>query len=74
MTTKPFLTIAIAGCLFLMAACAPQSELVKINTDMSELRGEKAATKTQIKELQKRLDMLDANSRGTVDAQKVMAD
>jgi tol-pal system protein YbgF len=74
MTTKPFLTIAVGGCLFLMAACAPQSELVKINTDMSELRGEKAATKTQIKELQKRLDMLDANSRGTVDAQKVMAD
>jgi len=72
MTTKPFL--AIAGCLFLMAACAPQSELVKINTDMSELRGERAATKTQVKEIQKRLDVLDANIRGTVDVQRVIAD
>jgi tol-pal system protein YbgF len=72
MTTKPF--FAIAGCLFLMAACAPQSELVKINTDVSELRGERSATKTQIKEMQKRLDVLDANIRGTVDVQRVMAD
>jgi tol-pal system protein YbgF len=72
MTIKLF--PAIAGCLFLMAACAPQSELVKINTDLSALRGERAATKAQLQELRKRLDALDANISGTVDAQKVMAD
>lgn len=72
MTIKPFLVIA--GCLFLTAACVPQSELVKINADMSELREERSTTNAQVRELQKRLNVLDANVRGTVDVQKVMAD
>jgi len=72
MMTKHFHTIAV--CLFLMAACAPQSELVKIKSDMSELRGEKSASKAQVDELQKRVDVLTANVRGTGEVQKVMAD
>jgi tol-pal system protein YbgF len=72
MTTKPYL--AIAGCLLLMAACAPQAELVKINSEMNNLRDERFATTARVQQLQKRLDVLDANVRGTVDVQKVMAD
>jgi len=72
MTTKLF--FAITSCLLLMAGCAPQSELVKIRTDLSALREERSATKSQVQGLQKRLDVLDANIRGTVDVQKVSAD
>lgn len=80
MTTKPFL--AITSCLFLLAACAPQAELVKIRNDMSGLREDTKTTKAQVGELQKRLDqdvekrleILDANIKGTVDLQKATAD
>jgi tol-pal system protein YbgF len=72
MTIKPYL--AIAGCLLLMAACAPQAELVKINSEMNEIRDQRFATTARVQELQKRVDVLDANVRGTVDVQKVMAD
>jgi len=83
MTTKPFLSIA--ACLFLLAACAPQAELVKTRTDMDGLRDDVKTTKARVQEVQKRLDQdlqslqkrlagIDANVKGTVDAQKVMAD
>ena len=83
MTTKPFLSIT--ACLFLLAACAPQAELVKTRTDMDGLRDDVKTTKARVQEVQKRLDQdlqplkkrldsIDANVKGTVDAQKVMAD
>ena len=72
MTTKPFLTIT--SCLLLLAACVPQAEIVKISTDMSEQREDTKATKEQILYLQKRLDSLNANVKGTDDIQKALAD
>ncbi|MCK9418597.1 MAG: tol-pal system protein YbgF [Nitrospirae bacterium] len=72
MTTKPFL--AITSFLLLLAACVPQAEIVKISTDMSEQREDTRATKDQVMYLQKRLDILDANVKGTVDMQKALAD
>jgi tol-pal system protein YbgF len=69
----------------LLAACAPQAELVKTRSDMDGLRDDVKTTKARVQEvqkrldqdlqsLQKRLDSIDANVKGTVDAQKVMAD
>ncbi len=80
MTAKPLLTIS--GILFLLAACAPQAELVKTQSEMTDLRQDVKNTKALAQELQKRLDrdilkrldMLDENVKGSVDAQKVMAD
>jgi tol-pal system protein YbgF len=72
MTTKPYL--AITGCLLLMAACVPQSEIVKMSSGISEQREDTKATKEQIQYLQKRLDILSANVKGGSDTQKALAD
>jgi tol-pal system protein YbgF len=72
MTSKLFL--AITGSLLLLAACVPQSEIVKMNNDVSAQRETTRATKEQLLYLQKRLDILNANIKGTVDLQKVLAD
>ncbi len=67
--------------LIIITACAPQAELVKTRSDMSDLREDLKTTKARMLELQKhnqdlqkRLDAVDANVKGSVDAQKVMAD
>jgi len=67
--------------LLFLAACAPQAELVKTRSDMNDLREDVKSAKTNIQDMQrldqdmqKRLDLLDANVRGTLDVQKVMAD
>ena len=72
--------VIIAG-IFLLAACAPQAELVKTRTDVNDMRQDTKTAKARIAELQKlveqdqkRLDVLEANVRGTTDVQKVMAD
>jgi tol-pal system protein YbgF len=68
-----------------LAACAPQAELVKTRSDMDGLRDDVKTTKTRVLEmqksldkdilsLQKRLDSLDTNVKGTGDVQKLMAD
>lgn len=57
-----------------LAACATQAGLVKTESDISTLRTDVKAAKTSIHEMQKRVDMLDANIKGTVDLQKVVAD
>jgi len=83
MTAKPILSITALA--LLLAACAPQAELVKTRSDMNELREEIKTLKARSPELQKRLDQdtlslqkrldaLDANIKGGVDSQKVMAD
>jgi tol-pal system protein YbgF len=72
MTTRPF--YYITGCLLLLAACVPQAEMVKISTDVTESRETSKATKEQVLYLQKRLDILDANIKGTVDMQRALAD
>jgi tol-pal system protein YbgF len=71
--------------ILLASACAPQAELVKTRSDMDNLREDVKTTKARLQDVQKRLDQdvqgmqkrieaLDANVKGTVDAQKVMAD
>jgi len=79
MTTKILLATAL---LLSLTACAPQAELVKTKNEMYDLRENNKAMKVRVEELQKRLDhdiqkrldVLDANIKGTVDVQKVMAD
>lgn len=83
MRTFPFITIV--SFLLLLAACAPQAELVKTRSDMGDLREDVKTLKARnlelqkrldhdIQNMQKRLDALDANIKGSVDVQKVMAD
>lgn len=71
MTIKHLLMVTL---LFSLAACAPQSELVKAKSDITDVREDVKENKAQIQGLQKRLDMVDANVKGTVDMQKAMAD
>ncbi len=76
---KPFI---IVGIFMILAACAPQAELVKTQSQLSEMRADVKTTKARTQELQKRLDhdiqkrldALDSNVKGSVDVQKVMAD
>jgi len=67
--------------IFLLAACAPQAELVKTRTDLNDMRQDTKTTKARLAELQKndqdiqkRLDVLESNARGSSDVQKAMAD
>lgn len=68
--------------LLLLAACAPQAELVKTRSDMNELREDVRTLKGRTQELQKRLDQdvrkqiesIDANLKGGSDMQKALAD
>jgi tol-pal system protein YbgF len=71
-TTKPL--VITTGFLFLLLACAPQAELVKTQSEMTDLRQDVKSTKTRVQDIQKRLEALDANVKGSVDVQKVMAD
>jgi tol-pal system protein YbgF len=83
MSIKP-LAITTLFVIFL-AACVPQSELVKSRTDVSDLREDVKTTKARVQEIQrrmdqdsartqKRIDALDANTREGGDVQKSMAD
>jgi tol-pal system protein YbgF len=67
--------------IFFLAACAPQAELVKTRTDLSDMRQDTKAAKARVAELQKqveqdqkRLDMIEANVKGGTEVQKTMAD
>ena len=80
MSTKPLITIVTLS--FLLAACVPQAELVKLKNEMSDLREDTKASKEHVGEqqkrfnqdIEKRLDVLETNVKGAVDVQKVMAD
>jgi len=76
--TKHFL---IVGIILTLSACAPQAELVKTKSELSDLREAAKAHNAQNEDLQKRLAALEervqsieTNVKGTVDVQKVMAD
>jgi tol-pal system protein YbgF len=69
--TKPFFAIS---CLLILAACVPQSELVKMSSGITEQREDTKATKDQLLYIQKRLDILTANVKGGSDTQKSLAD
>jgi tol-pal system protein YbgF len=73
MTKISFFTLT-GAVLLALVSCAPQAELVKTQSELTSMRDEQSAAKAQIQELQKRLDMLETNVKGTVDMQKVMAD
>ena len=83
MSIKPLIIIA----LFFspLVACAPQSAFVQMSSDMNDLRENVKTTRERVQEIQrkldqedaniqKRIDALDANSRGAGDVQKAMAD
>ncbi len=83
MSIKPLVIIALF--LFPLAACAPQSAIVKTSADINDLREDVKTTSARVQEIQrkldqdraniqKRIDALDANSRGSSDVQKTMAD
>jgi len=86
MSTKLFKILIML--LVLLAACVPQAELVKLRTEMPDLRQDAKTSKAQGGELQKRLDqnvqnvqdvekrlaLLDSDVKGAVDVQKVTAD
>ena len=67
-------TLFILTFFVTLTACAPQAELVKTQSAVSNVREDSKATKAQVQELQRRVDAIDENVKGTVDAQKVMAD
>jgi hypothetical protein len=54
MSTKPFIVIIMLPVL--LAACVPQAELVKLRTEMADVREDAKTSKAQVGELQKRLD------------------
>lgn len=66
-------SLIIASAL-VVAACAPQAELMKTQTDVSDLRSELKASRMRIQELQKKIDAIDTNVKGTGDVQNLMAD
>jgi tol-pal system protein YbgF len=74
MRKKKIHPVMVAVLLLALAACAPQAELVKTQSEMSGLRDDAKQNKARIEELQKRLTVLDTNIKGSVDVQKVMAD
>jgi len=80
---KPFVIIALF--LFPVVACAPQSALVQMSSDMNDLRENVKTTNARVQEIQQKLDQdnaniqkrinaLDTSSRGASDVQKAMAD
>jgi tol-pal system protein YbgF len=69
--TYRFAAIAL---LLSLAACAPQAELVRTRSEVTDLRDELSATKAKVQDVRQRVDMLDANIKGSVDMQKSMAD
>lgn len=64
----------VVGLILLFSACAPQAELVKTRSELTDLREDSKANKARSEDIQKRLYMLETNVKGTVDVQKVMAD
>ncbi len=75
MTIKsPFTLTAAIAVISLLAACAPQAEFMKTQSDVTGMRSDLNALKANIERIQKRLDALEANLKATVDVQKVMAD
>jgi tol-pal system protein YbgF len=69
--TKYFLPVTL---LLALAACAPQAELVKVRSDMNDLRAEVKGRAPDVSGIQKRLDALETTVKGTTDLQKAMAD
>lgn len=74
MTKTTFKHIFAITILFSLVSCAPQAELVRTKSEVSDIREDLYGTKAKVQDLQKRFDVLDTNIKGTVDLQKAMAD
>lgn len=73
----PITRALIAGGLLLLTACAPQAQLVKMQNEVSEVRGEVKNLRTNVPDLsgvEKRLDRLEQDQKGTGDLQARIAD
>ena len=73
--------LIFGAALFLMTACAPQAELVRTKSELSDLREQMKASQARLQELQKREDevrkrveALDTNAKGTGDIERSIAD
>jgi tol-pal system protein YbgF len=71
MTNRIISTIFFFSLLF---ACAPQAELVKLRNEMNDLRADTKTRAPELSSIEKRIDVLDANVKGTADLQKAVAD
>lgn len=60
--------------LVLFIGCAPQAELVKTKTDLTDLRAELKTMKAALQNVQKRVERLEADVKATVNVQQLMAD
>ncbi len=58
----------------LLAACAPQAALVGIRSDLNQVRTDTETAQEGVRDNRHRIDVLNENIKGTLDAQKVMAD
>jgi tol-pal system protein YbgF len=74
MIKTTFIHIFAIVLLFSLGSCAPQSELVRTKSEVSDIREDLYSTKAKVQDIQKRFDVLDTNIKGTVDLQKAMAD
>ena len=64
----------IVGIILVLSACAPQAELVKTKSELSNLREDTRVNKALNEDIQKRLSRLEANVKGGSDVQKAIAD
>jgi tol-pal system protein YbgF len=64
----------IVGIILVLSACAPQAELVKTKSELSNLREDTRVNKALNQDIQKRLSRLEANVKGGSDVQKAIAD
>ena len=78
---KTMLFPVISMLVLLLAGCAPQAELVKTKSDVSDVREQLQISRARVQELQKnllelqkRVDAVDSNVKSTTDLQKVMAE
>lgn len=69
--------ILIIGAALLTTGCAPQAELVKLRSEMNDVRAEVKNVRTSVPDLsaiRQRQDRLEADIKGTTDMQQRMAD
>jgi tol-pal system protein YbgF len=78
---KSGFSLSVLVLLFLATACAPQAELVRTKSELSDVRGDVKTSRDRVlelqkqtQEMQKRIDAIDVSVKGSVDIQKNMAD
>lgn len=67
-------TLSAILSLAALAACVPQTEIVRTKTDITDLRADVKTMKDQLAELRKRIDRVEPDVTGATDLQKNLAD